>query len=70
MSILYGFSEIEQLFERLWFLKMHAHVIFTKVVINELASVIHEVASARDDLAKPLKQLALPLASYHAVELT
>ena len=45
------------------------HVIFTKVIIDKLPSVVHKVSGACHYLAEPAEELCLLLALYHLIKL-
>ena len=69
MLVFYGFTEVEELSERLGLLVMHPHVVLSKVIIDKLSSVKDKVSRASDNLTEPAEELRLLLALYHLIEL-
>ena len=69
MLVFYGLAEVEELSERLGLLVVQPHVVFTKVIIDKLPSVVNEVSGACNYLTEPAEEVSLLLALYHLIKL-
>lgn len=67
--VFYRLAEVEELSERLRLLVVQPHVVLTKVIIDQLPSVVDKVSGACHYLTEPAEEIRLLLALYHLIKL-
>ena len=61
-------SQCKKFSKSLWFFKVHSHIVFAKVNLNQLSSLEYEISSTCGQFGKPWKELLLRLAFDHSVQ--